>query len=81
MSLCCQTFSPDPFFLHPLSSHPLCSHSFLVLAQLTPEQEAEKLTRTIFVGNVPATMARKAIKELFTKCGGMCPDAQNHAFS
>ena len=32
----------------------------------TAEEEAEQLSRTVFVGNLPAGIKRKALKALFT---------------
>jgi hypothetical protein len=40
----------------------------LPLQQLSPEEEAEKLQRTLFVGNVPVSKHSKTkLKELFEK--------------
>jgi hypothetical protein len=35
--------------------------------QLTPEQETERLTRTLYVGNVPADTKPKALRRLFAE--------------
>ena len=39
----------------------------LVSQRLTLEEEAERLQRTVFVGNLPALMKRKAVQRLFTE--------------
>ena len=41
--------------------------------RLTAEEEAERLQRTVFVGNLPALMKRKAVQRLFAEC--VCSDA------
>lgn len=37
--------------------------------KLTPEEQAEKLSRTIFVGNLPITVKRKQLNRLFSQYG------------
>jgi len=36
--------------------------------RLTAEEEAERLQRTVFVGNLPVLMKRKAVQHLFAEC-------------
>ena len=38
------------------------------MQKLTREEEEEQLQRTIFVGNLPATLKGKAVKRLFLEC-------------
>ena len=34
----------------------------------TPEEEAERLQRTLFLGNLPATVKAKLVKQTFSQC-------------
>lgn len=42
-----------------------CLMSTLVVQRLSPEEEAAKLRRTIFVGNLPSTVNKKMLQAEF----------------
>ena len=45
----------------------------------TPEEEAERQLRTVFVGNLPVTVRAKALKQCFSQCAfWSCRDTDSH---
>jgi hypothetical protein len=55
--------------MYMLSIESLYNHDNLSVSQPSPEEEAEKLERTLFVGNFPIKKnAKDQLKGIFLKC-------------
>ena len=49
--------------------------------KLTEEQRQERLQRTVFVGNLPATVKAKRLKQAFSQCAASCLASQKDSRS